>query len=194
MPAKKITKQPVQQPSEQPAKETAKQPSKQPAAAPAAREVKKKYEETRALPSFWSLEANTFKYDTRYIQYYVDHLKQKKIVGIRCPSCRIVYVPPKPICGRCHERNTDWVEVSEYGTVVSFSAGYDKKKSDMREDVEAKPVPIVAVKHEGADSAYITLLTPGIELDQVYVGMRVKVVWNEKLTGALSDIKWYDPV
>ncbi len=183
MPAKKAAKQPAP-----------KAPATTPAAEPASREEKKKYEETKALPAFWSLEVHNFKYDVRYLQYYVDHLKQKKIVGIRCPSCRIVYAPPKSICGRCHERNTDWVEVSEYGTVVSFSAGYDKKKSSMREEVEAKPIPIVAVKHDGSDSAYVTLLTPGIELDQVYVGMRVKVVWNETLTGTLSDIKWYEPV
>ncbi len=189
MPAKKAAKKTAKEPSTQPAT----QPAEKPAVEAAPREEKKKYEVTRTLPSFWTLEAHNFKYDTRYLQYYVNHLKEKKIVGNRCPACRIVYSPPKPICGRCHERCTDWVEVSEYATVVSYSAGYDKKKTEMREDTELKPVPIVAVKHEGADSAYIALLTPGVELSQVYVGMRVKAVWNEKLTGALSDIKWYEP-
>ena len=198
MPAKKTAKQPATSPSKTVINEKSSPPTARSAENPAVKtgthEVKKKFEVTRAIPSFWSLEAHNFKYDTRYLQYYVDHLKQKKIVGVRCPCCRIVFVPPKPVCGRCHERTRDWVEVSEYATVVSFSAGYEKKKSEMREDIAAKPVPVVAVKHDGADSAYIALLTPGLELDQVYVGMRVKVVWNEKLTGTLSDIKWYEPV
>ena len=48
----------------------------------------------------------------RYASYFFKKLKEeKKIMGIRCPKCERVFVPPRPVCGYCFVKNTDWVDL-----------------------------------------------------------------------------------
>ncbi|KKL59784.1 hypothetical protein LCGC14_2211840, partial [marine sediment metagenome] len=35
----------------------------------------------------------------------------KRIMGVRCPSCHRVLVPPRSFCERCFEPIDEWVEV-----------------------------------------------------------------------------------
>ena len=46
---------------------------------------------------------------------------RKRIMGTRCPACNRVYVPARSVCKDCFSQLDEWVEVSDKGTVLSYS-------------------------------------------------------------------------
>lgn len=44
-----------------------------------------------------------------------------KILGLKCKSCGAVQFPPVPVCGNCGCMDTEWVEMSGEGELVSFA-------------------------------------------------------------------------
>lgn len=52
---------------------------------------------------------------------YEEYLKEEKLMGSRCRSCRALFLPPRPICTECHKPEMDWEEVEGKGRLVSFT-------------------------------------------------------------------------
>ncbi|MGC9325743.1 MAG: SCP2 sterol-binding domain-containing protein, partial [Desulfomonilia bacterium] len=48
---------------------------------------------------------------------FLNALKNKKIIGIKCPSCGRIMLPAREICAECRVRATEWVEVGPKGQV-----------------------------------------------------------------------------
>ncbi|HRS83135.1 MAG TPA: zinc ribbon domain-containing protein, partial [Smithellaceae bacterium] len=47
---------------------------------------------------------------------------QKKIMGVKCPTCNTVYVPPRQVCDVDFTDIRDaWVELGSTGTVKNFT-------------------------------------------------------------------------
>jgi len=139
--------------------------------------------ETISIPGEWPLSSYTFKAD-KVMDRFLDGLKDKRILGIKCPGCGIIYVPPKLLCGRCHsqlriDRAEDWVPVSDKGTVITFTVGDD--------------TITIVVKLDGTDTIFLSSLG-GIKLEDVKVGMHVQAVWAEEPRGELSDIAYFKPL
>lgn len=125
--------------------------------------------------------------------YFLQQLRDKrKIVGIKCPGCQRVYVPPRPVCGHCFKGLTldDIIPVSDEGTVyvctiVQF--GFVDPSTGIQ-----RPVPYTwaFVKLDGADTC-LTHFLDSTDPEKVKVGARVKAVFEEKRTGNLMDIKHF---
>ena len=49
------------------------------------------------------------------------YLGEHKLMGVRCPTCDQLYVPPRGICPACHSDQLEWVELSGEGTVAAFT-------------------------------------------------------------------------
>ena len=147
---------------------------------------KKEREETISIPGEWPLSAYTYKAD-KVMDRYLESLKNKRVVGVKCPGCGIIYVPPKPLCERCHtklriDRTEDWVEVSDEGIVMSFTVTDDTLS--------------IIVKLDGADTAFPSDLR-GVKLEEVginIIGMRVRVVWADEPKGEMGDIAYFEPI
>ena len=45
-------------------------------------------------------------------------IEQGRLIGLRCPECRKVYVPPRGACPRCGVEVTEEVEVKDTGVVT----------------------------------------------------------------------------
>ena len=58
------------------------------------------------------------KWGSKFLQELRD---RKKFLGIRCPRCKKVYVPPRQVCGPCFQRMEELVEISDQGTLVAFT-------------------------------------------------------------------------
>ncbi len=127
------------------------------------------------------------KYASRFL---VELRDNKRLVGVRCPKCRKVYVPPKEICDPCFCVMTEPVEVSTQGvirtyTILRFSF------VDPETGLE-KPVPYAYgnVQLDGAD----TVLSHYIEYEdeaQLKIGARVQAIFQEKRKGNMRDIKCF---
>nr|MDO8083849.1 zinc ribbon domain-containing protein [Candidatus Sigynarchaeum springense] len=153
--------------------------------------VKKEYARTRTVEGKWYLSSCKYKYNITPVKTCFEMLKRRKLVGLKCRGCNHVFFPPKLVCPRCMTMPDKWVGLRETGVVATFTATYDKDEKTG----ELVPVPIVAVRLDGADTIYTVELNPKIKFDDVYVGMPVKVKWRDgELQGNLSDIEYFDAI
>lgn len=115
---------------------------------------------------------------------------EKKIYGIRCPKCETVFVPPKKVCHLCFTQMSDWVEVSDEGTLEIFTVvRYSEPSIHPMEPLFAYGI----IKLDGADTGMLHLIGE-VDLSQLKEGQRVKAVFREKGEGNYLDIKYFKPV
>ena len=148
-------------------------------------------DETTSITGNWPL--NHYRWKTEQVKLmgkFLDALKDKKLLGLKCPCCGLVYSPPKAVC-RCLCRPETWVEVSDEGVVTTFTfSGTWAFEGVQGEESETRI--IVGVKMDGSDTMALSLLREANPED-VDVGMRVKVSWPETPEGKLVDIMYVEP-
>jgi uncharacterized OB-fold protein len=118
----------------------------------------------------------------------------KRIMGVRCPSCRRVLVPPRGFCERCFVPVDEWVEVQDSGTLSTFTIVYAQFTS-----LPPPPYCVGLVKLDGADTALMHYVG-GVDLQDLEaakkalsVGMRLQAVWRDEREGKISDIEYFGP-
>ena len=105
-----------------------------------------------------------------------EQLRAGRIVGQRCPSCGLVYVPTRAFCPMCTVAlgEQDELELSDRGTVTSYTVltpiQYHGQKE--REDYALASVLI-----DGANGTVGQQRLTDAPLDQIRTGMRVEAVW-----------------
>lgn len=114
---------------------------------------------------------------------------EKKILGLRCPVCRGVLVPPLPVCGRCYQPMTEWVELAEVGTAKAI-VPYLLEVPGQR----LKPPIIFAKIHLDGASSTFTHVLKGVEAGGLPAAVRVRAVWREVRVGSLEDIDFFEPL
>lgn len=128
-----------------------------------------------------------------YMEKFFDRLKGGKFMGVKCPACGRVYLPPRMICERCFKKMEEWVELPDTGTLESFTiAGVEVGGDGELRDLQA-PRLIGMVKHEGADTCLVARLE-ALDPGEAKVGMRVKAVLKEAPEGVLDILSHYRPV
>ena len=92
--------------------------------------------------------------------------REERFIGLRCPSCRRVAVPPRPRCLACRVPSEDWVAVGPEGCVTTWTR---------------RPAGVLAlIRLDGADTAILHRL---VEVDKPRSGMRVTPVFDDGLLG-----------
>ncbi|NKS63464.1 DNA-binding protein [Rhodococcus hoagii] len=118
---------------------------------------------------------------------FVTALRDRKVIGARGSDGR-VHVPPPEFDPATHEPMTDFVDVSDTGTVVSWSW--------MPEPIEGQPLshPFAwaLVKLDGADTSILHAVDAGSP-EAMSTGMRVRVRWADEPTGRIQDIAFFEP-
>ncbi len=126
---------------------------------------------------------------------FLRELKEsKRIMGVRCPSCQRVLVPPRSFCERCFVPIDEWVEVKDTGTLTSFTITYAQFTS-----LPPPPYCVGLIKLDGADTGLMHYVG-GVDLQDleaarkaISVGMRLQAVWREEREGKISDIEYFRP-
>ncbi|WP_287153942.1 Zn-ribbon domain-containing OB-fold protein [Candidatus Solincola tengchongensis] len=126
-------------------------------------------------------------YGSRFLTELRDN---KRFVGVRCPKCGKVYVPPRNVCGPCFVELTELVPVSDEGEIITFtvvSFGFVDPSTGKQ-----KPVPYgyAVIKLDGADT-YILHYLDETDPQKIKVGARVKAVFEEERTGSMLDVKHF---
>ena len=101
-----------------------------------------------------------------------------------------VLVPPKKVCHRCFNDLTEWVEVSDEGTLETFTVVHYNEPE--LHPVKA-PLAYGIVRLDGADTG-MTCLIGEVGLDGLKKGMRLKAVFKEVAEGNYMDIEYFRPV
>ncbi len=127
------------------------------------------------------------RYGSKFLTELRDH---RRFLGIRCPRCGFVYLPPRRVCRTCFVEMQELVPVSDEGTIVSFTvlnfAFIDPSTG------RQKPVPYgyVYVRLDGADSTFPHYLEE-TDWRNIHIGQRVRAVFEEQRTGTLLDVKHF---
>ncbi|MCE4622606.1 MAG: Zn-ribbon domain-containing OB-fold protein [Desulfurococcales archaeon] len=134
---------------------------------------------------------------------FLHGLKEGKILGVLCPSCRRVYVPPRAYCEYCHTPTSEWVELPGTGTIHTAVVSYiatDRSRLEEPEIVGVIRLDAPGYKEDQYEFAglfhKICGVTPEQVMDGSAIGMRVKPRWKpaEERTGSVTDIECFEPV
>jgi uncharacterized OB-fold protein len=109
------------------------------------------------------------------------------LLGSRCSSCGVTYLPARVFCERCFaELNAD-TECGPGGTLESFTVAH------VGIDGEPLPEPITwaTAKLDGADTVMVhRLLNAGTP----EIGMRVRAVVRDRRTASIDDLEGFSPL
>lgn len=113
-----------------------------------------------------------------------------RILGVRCPACKVNYLPPRMFCEGCFTELTDSFDVGPEGKVVSFTVAH----VDRRSHPLPQPEVYAFVTFRGIDRGGLIhrLFVPP---DRAKIGMavRVRLRPKEQRTGTILDIEGFEP-
>ncbi len=143
---------------------------------------------TTPMPYEWSIG----KHGSRFFQ---EIRENQRFIGIRCPSCGMVYVPPRRLCGPCFRELDELVPLPNEGVLTAFSVvNYPFIDPDTGEQ---RPIPYTYgyIRIEGADAIFSHIINE-TDLSKIQVGMKVKAVFKkpEEMQGNIQDIRYFDIV
>ncbi len=114
-----------------------------------------------------------------------------QFLGTVCPTCDIVYVPPRLYCEQCFAHLEEWINVPSTGWVYTFTL--------VHLDLDGNPLPdprlIAFIQLDGTDGGLVHMLDD-IDPEQVYVGMPVEAVFKDpaERQGSILDIAHFRPL
>lgn len=123
---------------------------------------------------------------------FLNGLKEKKILGRRCPKCERTLVPARSFCDRCHVETAEWVEVAHAGEMTMATT--------IMEPFKNLPKPPYAVAYallDGADTAMVgfvkglDLSDPRKAAEAMKPGKRLTVKFKDQPEGEVTDY-WFE--
>ena len=128
----------------------------------------------------------------QYMDKLYDAMEKKKLVGNKCPECGYVFVPPRKICGKCNltlPLDHGWVDLPNSGTLLNYTV--TPYKINERSDRKVKKPQIIGmIQIDGSNTGIVYRLL-NLEPEEVTIGMKLKIEWEEKPKGDPSDIKGF---
>lgn len=124
-------------------------------------------------------------------KFFISLRDEKKIIATRCGSCGKTFMPPRKVCPSCFTENTEWVSVSDEGTVLTFTVA----RRHFAAIPSDRKVPVIwaLIQLDGADTALLHYLDE-VRPEDVKIGMRVKAVFAEQRKATIRDISHFKPV
>jgi uncharacterized OB-fold protein len=118
-------------------------------------------------------------------------LAQRKIIGTRTGPGQPVLVPPRGADPRTAELALEAVEVSDKGTIVSYSIVRVPSENIHFE----LPYVCINILLDGADVPFFHVLQ-NCPLDEVRIGMRARAHWvpDEQLAPTIASIEYFEPI
>ncbi|WP_406369971.1 OB-fold domain-containing protein [Streptomyces sp. NBC_01550] len=118
---------------------------------------------------------------------FLTGLRERTVLGVRTGDGRVL-VPPVEYDPVTAEELRELAEVATTGTVTTWAWN----PAPRRDQPLATPFAWVLVKLDGADTALLHVLdAPGPEA--MNTGMRVRIRWAPRRTGAITDIACFEP-
>jgi uncharacterized protein len=123
-------------------------------------------------------------------KFFTEIRDHKRFLGIRCPRCKKVYIPPRKVCGPCFAEMDEFVEVGPGGTIGTFTI-LRYAFIDPETGIQ-KPIPYGYgfIKLDGADTLFQHYIDIHDE-SKVRIGARVEPVFKEVRKGSIRDIEYF---
>ena len=122
-----------------------------------------------------------------YVEKFITDIgKNHKIMGVKCPKCKTIYVPPKMVCFKCFEKMEEWVEIGNKGTVKGFTVITHST------DVMPlnSPFAYAIINLDGANTDIVHIINEK-DPSKIKIGGRVEAVFKEKPRKRITDIEFF---
>ncbi|MCX5881957.1 MAG: long-chain-fatty-acid--CoA ligase [Deltaproteobacteria bacterium] len=124
---------------------------------------------------------------------FLNALKEKKILANKCPKCNRLQLPPREVCAECHVRATDWVEVGPEGVIATPDITYYASPDPLTGESRETPYISAHFLLDGCkDHETLWHEVKASDIDLAKRGARVRPVWNDKRTGTVNDILYFE--
>lgn len=134
---------------------------------------------------------------------FLQGLKNKTILAIKCPSCGRLQSPPREACAICRVRNDEWVEIGPKGEMRMMEYCYYASPDPLTGETRETPYGAIGILLDGCqgEEVFWHQLRPdqldhvqmGIVMgDKVRHGTRLRPVWAENRTGSVFDIQYFE--
>ncbi len=100
---------------------------------------------------------------------FLTYLEQGKFMTTRCKKCGVAHFPPKMDCPSCLESDTEWFQLPEKGTLVTYStvhygpSGFEDK------------APYTLAVADFGNVRVFGQISRSMPLDDIRPGMTVKI-------------------
>lgn len=130
---------------------------------------------------------------------FLHALVNKKIMGTKCPQCGRIQLPAREVCSECRVRSDEWVEVGPKGQVRYMDYVYYSSPDPLTGETRETPYGMISIRLDGCtgNQTFAHLIRRD-QVDRVQSGWnemsgtRVRPVWNEKRTGSIFDIEYFE--
>ena len=148
------------------------------------------------LATHWRVKAE-YAWDTgRAVGRFMAGLKQGQILGIKCPECNRILIPPRAFCELCYRPIDQWVPLSDTGVINTFSVSFVNWDATRRESPEVPAV--IEIDGAGPGMGILHVLGEVGEdlssvLNKVKIGKKVQAVWKppQEREGSILDIRYF---
>ncbi len=124
---------------------------------------------------------------------FLNALKAKKILANKCPKCNRLQLPPREVCAECRVRVTDWVEVGPEGVIATPDITYYASPDPLTGESRETPYISAHFLLDGCkDHETLWHEVKASDIDRARRGARVRPVWNDKRTGTVNDILYFE--
>lgn len=110
----------------------------------------------------------------KYSRFFIE-LAEKKFITTECPGCGKVWGIPRPVCADCLSI-TKWKELPGTGKLVGYSVS-QFVPAFMKVEI---PYVLSVVKLDGADTPFTHQLRNYGRVEDIKVGMPVKVAYTDE--------------
>jgi len=112
-----------------------------------------------------------------------------RILGVRCPSCGLTYLPPRMFCEHCFSELKDFVDVPKEGRVASVTVAHlDRRGASL-----PAPEAWAFVTFPGIHGGLIHRLLVPPEKARVGLAVRPRLRPREVRKGTILDIEGFEP-
>ena len=132
---------------------------------------------------------NTYSAGAVGSRFLIELRDNERIMGTRCPTCNLVYVPARSVCRDCFGQLSEWVEVSQQGTLLTYTVACEPNPVQPVQP----PIAYGIVQLDGADTGFVHMLGE-VDPEQLKAGIKVEAVFKEDRVGSILDIKYFRPL
>lgn len=114
----------------------------------------------------------------------------ERLMGTYCPTCDLLYMPPRLYCEDCFTEMNEWEEVPNKGVIDVYTVAFVDDKG------ERLPSPVVwaMVRFPGVKGGLLNCVD--LPEEDVTVGMEVEAVFKPRgqSRGSVTDILHFKPI
>jgi uncharacterized OB-fold protein len=118
-------------------------------------------------------------FQTKVARFW-EGLKEQKFLGTRCKKCGEISFPPRAGCPRCVSSDTEWIELSGEGELLTYTVNAVSPESFCK--FPSYIIGIVQLKEGVKVMAWLA----GVKPEEVKIGMKLKVATKQMPDGKLS--------